>query len=123
MHLQNTPHEEAKVVRCTRGAVFDVALDLRPGSPTYLRWEGFELTAENGRALYIPEGCAHGFQTLANDTEVHYMISAPYVPGSGRTFRWNDPAFGICWPMPEAVHISSRDATAPDFDLQIRPKP
>ncbi len=112
MHYQAAPHEEAKLVRCTRGAVFDVAVDLRPDSPTRHRWVGAELTAENGVALYVPEGCAHGFLTLADDTEVFYMISAPYVPEAGRGVRYDDPAFGIEWPAPVHV-IHDRDAGYP----------
>ena len=103
MHYQAAPHEEAKLVRCVRGAMYDVALDLRPVSVTFRQWVGVELTPDNGRALYVPEGCAHGFQTLADDTEVLYQISAPWHPDSARGVRWNDPAFGIEW-------YSSKDA-------------
>lgn len=115
MHYQLAPHEEAKLVRCTRGAMFDVALDLRPGSPTFKQWAAVELTADNGRALYLPEGCAHGFQTLADDTEVFYQISAPWRPESARGVRWNDPVFGIRWPLADAAVMSARDAGWPDF--------
>jgi len=115
MHYQIAPHAEAKLVRCTRGAMFDVALDLRPGSATFRRWVGGELTAENGRALYIPEGCAHGFQTLMDDTEVFYQIATPWHPESARGARWNDPAFGIRWPLADAAILSPRDAAYPDF--------
>jgi dTDP-4-dehydrorhamnose 3,5-epimerase len=114
MHYQAPPHEEAKLVRCTRGAVFDVCLDLRPDSPSFRRWVGVELTAENGVALYVPEGCAHGFLTLADDTEVFYMISAPYAPVAARGVRWNDPAFGIAWPA-EVTVIHERDAGYEDW--------
>lgn len=116
MHFQAAPHEEAKLVRCTRGAIWDVCLDLRPASPTYRRWHGETLTAENGVALYVPEGCAHGFLTLADASEVFYTISAPYVPEAGRGVRYDDPAFGIAWPG-EVRAIHPRDAGYPDLRL------
>ncbi len=116
MHWQAAPHEEAKLVRCTRGAMFDVALDMRHGSETFKRWVGVELTADNGRALYIPEGCAHGFQTTMDDTEVLYLIAGTHHPESARGARWNDPAFGIHWPLAEAAILSPRDAEHPDFE-------
>ena len=109
MHYQAAPHAEAKLVRCTRGALYDVCLDLRPDSPTFRRWTATTLTADNGAALYVPEGCAHGFLTLADDTEAFYTISAPYVPDAGRGVRYDDPAFGIAWPEPVRV-IHPRDA-------------
>ncbi len=115
MHFQAAPHEEAKVVRCTRGTIYDVAVDLRPGSPTYLSWIAAELSEENGRSLYIPKGCAHGFQTLEDDTEILYMISCPYAPGHGRGARWNDPLLNIAWPLPESAVINQRDLTYPDL--------
>jgi dTDP-4-dehydrorhamnose 3,5-epimerase len=117
LHYQEAPHGEAKLVRCTRGAIYDVALDLRPDSPSYLRWAGVELSADNGRALFIPEGCAHGFQSLLDTTEVLYQISTPYVPGAARGVRWDDPAFGIKWPPapPGGRTMSARDAEYPDF--------
>ena len=114
MHYQAEPFAETKIVRCLRGAMFDVAVDLRPESPTFRRWAGFELTPDNGRALYIPHGCAHGFQTLADDTEVQYFISREYSPDHGRGVRWDDPAFAIDWPEPMTV-INERDRTYPDF--------
>ena len=114
LHYQAAPHEEAKLVRCSSGAIFDVALDLRPESPTYKAWYGAELSAENHVALYIPEGCAHGFLTLADSTEIHYQISVPYSAEAGRGVRWNDPAFGIIWPV-EVVVINRRDGSYPDF--------
>jgi dTDP-4-dehydrorhamnose 3,5-epimerase len=114
MHYQIAPHEEAKLVRCVRGAMFDVALDVRPSSATFKQWFGVELTSENGRMLYVPEGCAHGFQTLADDTEVLYQISTEWRPDSGRGIRWNDPSFGIPWPLP-APSLSPRDAAYADF--------
>jgi dTDP-4-dehydrorhamnose 3,5-epimerase len=116
MHYQVPPHAEAKLVRCTQGAIYDVALDLRPDSPTFMQWAAAELTADNRRMLYIAEGCAHGFQTLAGDSEVCYQISAPYKPDACRCVRWNDPAFGIAWrsDVPISV-ISERDRTNPDW--------
>jgi dTDP-4-dehydrorhamnose 3,5-epimerase len=113
MHWQAAPHEEAKLVRCVRGAMFDVALDVRPGSATFKQWVGVELTPENGRALYVPEGCAHGFQTLVDDTEVFYQIAGDYHPASGRGVRWNDPAFSIAWPNVAEVVCSERDVSYP----------
>ncbi len=113
LHYQAAPHGDAKLVRCTRGAVFDVVVDLRRGSPSYLKWLGVELSVHNGRALLVPEGCAHGFQTLAPETELFYMMGAAYCPELARGVRWNDPAFGIAWPIP-APHLSERDAAYPD---------
>jgi dTDP-4-dehydrorhamnose 3,5-epimerase len=115
MHFQAPPHEEAKLVRCTAGAIFDVILDLRPGSATRGRWVGVELSAENRRALYVPEGFAHGFQTLADATEVFYQISADFAPAAARGVRWDDPAFGIEWPAADVRIISDRDRAYPDF--------
>ncbi len=112
LHWQAEPHPEGKLVRCTRGAIFDVAVDLRPGSPTRHRWVGAELTAENGRALFIPEGFAHGFQTLADATEVFYQMTEAYHRDLARGARWDDPAFGISWPLPDPI-ISERDLTYP----------
>jgi dTDP-4-dehydrorhamnose 3,5-epimerase len=115
LHYQAAPYEEAKLVRCTRGALFDVALDLRPSSRTYTRWVGVELSAENTLGLYIPEGCAHGFLSLTQDTEVLYQISQFYEPEAARGVRWNDPAFAIRWPLDVDV-INERDRTYADFD-------
>jgi dTDP-4-dehydrorhamnose 3,5-epimerase len=115
LHFQRAPHEEAKLVRCTRGSIFDVIVDLRPGSPTRSRWVGVELEAERGNALYVPEGFAHGFQTLVDDAEVLYMISHRYVPEAAGGVRWNDPAFAIDWPEARARTISDRDRAWPDF--------
>ena len=112
MHFQEKPHEEAKLVRCTRGAMYDVAVDLRPGSPSRYRWQAVELTADNHRMLYIPEGLAHGYQTLADDTEIFYQMSESYHPESARGLRWDDPRVGIEWPLPMTV-ISERDAKFP----------
>lgn len=114
MHLQRPPHAEAKVVRCTRGAIWDVAIDLRPDSPTHAQWEAFELTAENGTALYIPQGFAHGFQTLAPETDVFYLISEFHAPEAAAGVRYDDPAFAIAWPLPVSA-ISGRDAAWPDY--------
>jgi dTDP-4-dehydrorhamnose 3,5-epimerase len=117
LHYQVAPHGEAKLVRCTAGAIFDVALDLRPASPTFAAWAGVELSAENRLALYVPEGCAHGFLTLADDAEVGYQISAPYTPEAARGVRFDDPAFGIEWPE-EIIVVNARDRTYPDFELE-----
>jgi dTDP-4-dehydrorhamnose 3,5-epimerase len=116
LHYQAAPYGEAKLVRCTQGAIYDVAVDLRPDSPTYMQWTAAELTADNHRMLYIAEGCAHGFQTLTDDSEVCYQISAPYNAEAGRIVRWNDPAFGIAWrsDVPISV-ISERDRTCADW--------
>ena len=114
MHYQVPPYEETKVVRCTMGAIYDVILDLRTDSATFKEWLGVELTADNRSMLYIPEGLAHGFQTLAEDTEVFYQMSEFYVPGSAAGVRWNDPAFGIRWPL-EISTVSERDATYADY--------
>lgn len=114
MHFQHAPHAEVKVVRCTRGALFDAIIDLRPDSPTCGQWVGYELTPENGRMLYVPEGFAHGYLTLADDTEAGYLVSYPYTPGAEGGLRYNDPAFGIEWPGEIAV-ISDKDAAWPAF--------
>jgi dTDP-4-dehydrorhamnose 3,5-epimerase len=116
MHYQGAPHEEAKLVRCTAGAIFDVALDLRADSPTFREWFGIELSAENRRALYVPEGCAHGFLTLDDGCEIQYQISQSYAPEAARGVRWNDPAFAISWPA-EIVVINERDSSYPDFRI------
>jgi dTDP-4-dehydrorhamnose 3,5-epimerase len=112
MHLQIAPAIEAKLVRCTRGAIFDVVLDLRPSSVTFRRWHGVELTADNGRMLFVPEGCAHGYQTLEPETEMHYMTSAMYAPGSALGARFDDPAFAIHWPLPVSA-VSDQDRNWP----------
>jgi dTDP-4-dehydrorhamnose 3,5-epimerase len=115
MHFQHPPHAEAKLVRCTRGAVFDVIIDLRPDSATYKQWLGVELNADNRRALFVPEGFAHGFQTLVPDCEVTYQVSEFYTPGAEGGVRWNDPAFGIDWPDPANAFLSEKDRSWPDF--------
>jgi dTDP-4-dehydrorhamnose 3,5-epimerase len=116
MHFQRAPHAEVKIVRATRGAVHDVIIDLRPDSPTYTQWIGVDLTAENRRALYVPEGFAHGFQTLVPDCEVHYLVTEVYTPEAEGGVRWDDPAFGIEWPDPANAFLSPKDAAWPDFD-------
>jgi dTDP-4-dehydrorhamnose 3,5-epimerase len=114
MHFQSAPRAEAKLVRCTRGAIVDIILDLRPDSPTYRRWERFELNETNGAAVYVPRGFAHGFQTLADDTDVLYQMSEFYSEAHARGVRWDDPAFGIEWPIPDPI-LSAKDASYPDF--------
>lgn len=114
MHYQTAPHEEAKLIRCTRGAIHDVIVDLREDSPTYRRWIGVELSAESHRMLYVPERFAHGFQTLTDDAEVTYQVSEFYTPGAERGIRWNDPAIGIEWPLEPTV-MSGKDREWPDF--------
>ena len=114
LHYQAAPVEEAKVVRCIRGALYDVLVDLRPASPTFMRWVGLELTADNRRALYVPPGVAHGFQTLTDGCEVLYLIDRDFEPSQARGVRWNDPAFGVRWPLAPEV-ISERDRSYPDF--------
>ena len=114
MHYQADPCGETKLVRCTAGAIYDVIIDLRAASPTFMRWEAVELTAQNHRMLYVPAGFAHGFQTLADHTEVFYQMSAVHRPDYARGVRWNDPAFGIRWPAADRV-MSERDRTYPDF--------
>jgi dTDP-4-dehydrorhamnose 3,5-epimerase len=116
MHYQDEPYGEAKLVRCTHGTIYDAVIDLRPGSPTFKRWIGLELTADNHRMLYIPEGFAHGFQTLEEHAEVFYQMSQFYAPDYARGVRWNDPAFDIRWPAAVSV-ISERDRSYPDFAL------
>jgi len=116
LHYQAEPHGETKLVRCVRGAIFDVAVDLRPDSPAYCQWDAVELSADNGRMVYLPAGLAHGFQTLTDDCELLYMMGHEYVAQAARGVRWDDPAFGIAWP--EAVGqrtVSARDRGYPDF--------
>jgi dTDP-4-dehydrorhamnose 3,5-epimerase len=116
LHLQAEPHGEDKLVRCTRGAIWDVAVDVRPDSPTRHRWHALELSEENGLTLFIPVGFAHGFQTLRDESEVLYAMSTPYVGEAGRGLRWDDPAFAIDWPEPPGPGrtISERDASYPN---------
>jgi dTDP-4-dehydrorhamnose 3,5-epimerase len=115
MHFQRPPHAEAKLVRCTRGAIHDVIIDLRAGSPTYKQWLGVDLTAENRRMLYVPEGFAHGYQTLVDESEVFYQVSEFYTPEAEGGVRWDDPAFGIVWPDPDGAFLSGKDRSWPDY--------
>lgn len=115
LHYQETPFEEAKLVRCVRGSIFDVVVDLRPDSPTYCAWYGVELSRSNDRMLFIAAGLAHGFQTLEDDTEVLYQMSAAYSAEHARGVRWDDPAFGIEWPDADVRTISARDRDYADF--------
>ena len=118
LHYQVAPYEEAKVLRCTMGAIFDVVLDLRRDSPTFQQWIGVELTVDNRRMLYIPAGCAHGFETLADDTEVLYQMSEFFHPEAARGLLWNDPKFGIEWPL-EPVVMSAKDRNYPASSPQL----
>ena len=115
LHYQMTPYDEAKLVSCIRGAIYDVIVDLRVESLTYLQWVGVALTAENRKMLYVPEGLAHGFQTLEDDTEVFYQVTQFYTPGAERGVRWDDPVLGIRWPAVESRVISPRDLSWPSF--------
>jgi dTDP-4-dehydrorhamnose 3,5-epimerase len=117
MHLQETPAIEAKLVRCTRGAIFDVVLDLRPASPSYGKWYGVKLSAENSRMLYVPESCAHGYQTLEDCTEMYYMTSGFYTPSAVRGVRFDDPTVGIQWPLIATV-VSEQDRHWPLVERQ-----
>lgn len=114
LHYQAAPHGEAKYLRCLRGAVFDVVADIRSGSPAFRRWSGVELTAENRKAVFVPAGLPHAYQALTDDAEVIYFTSAYYAPEAERGLRWNDPAFGIEWPIREVI-VSLKDAGWPDF--------
>ena len=119
LHFQAPPHAQAKLVRCGRGALFDVAVDIRRGSPTYGQWQGYELTAENGEQLYVPVGFAHGFVTLVPDSEIVYKCSDYYAPETEGSVLWNDPDIGIDWPSDNAPILSDKDAVAPLlFDLE-----
>ena len=126
MHYQEEPHAEVKIVRCTRGAIADVIVDIRPDSPTFKKWTAVELTAENRTMLYVPEGFAPGLQTLCDDTEVFYQMSVCYNPQSARTLRWDDPAIGIIWPIAEKI-MSHGDRAAPydicdgKFETEVAP--
>lgn len=118
LHYQLPPAAEVKVVRCVRGALWDVILDLRAGSPTFGKWYGAELSAENRRMMYVPRGFAHGFVTLSDDTEAVYLVSASYSPGNERGVRFNDPAHGISWPM-DPAEISDKDRNWPDLNAEF----
>ena len=115
LHFQTAPHSEVKLIRCVRGAVWDVVVDLRPKSPSYCQWFGAELTADNRRLLYVPESCAHGYLTLEDGSEVEYPVSRPYQPDAERGIRWNDPRFGISWPLGEPLTLSPKDRQWPDY--------
>jgi dTDP-4-dehydrorhamnose 3,5-epimerase len=118
MHYQEAPAIEAKLVRCTRGAIFDVVVDLRPESPSYCQWYGVELSAENGQMLYLPANCAHGYQTLEKCTEMYYMTSGFYTPSAVRGLRFDDPAIGIRWPLTATV-VSEQDRNWPLFERSL----
>ena len=114
MHYQKAPHAEVKMVRCTNGAIFDAIIDIRPDSRTYLQWTSVELSRENRRMLYVPEGFAHGYQALTDDSEVLYLVTAFYAPQDEAAIRWDDPRFKITWPIAEVI-LSPKDAVHPDF--------
>jgi dTDP-4-dehydrorhamnose 3,5-epimerase len=116
LHYQTPPYGQAKLVRCTRGAIFDVAVDLRPASSTFRRWVSVELTAENRLMLYLPRDMGHGFQTLEDDTEVFYQVSTVFRPDAYKGLRWDDPAFSIEWPLVAERVILARDRSYPDFE-------
>ena len=116
LHWQEAPHEEGKFMRCIRGRIFDVCVDVRPESPTFMQWTGAELTPQNRQALLIPPGCAHGYQALEPNSEVLYLASSPYAPGVERGLRWNDPGFAIDWPITDGVIVSEKDEAWPDFE-------
>lgn len=116
MHYQLSPHEEVKLVRCTAGAIYDVIIDLRAESPTFMKWFAVELTAEKYQQLYVPQGFGHGYQTMEDRTEVSYQVSSFYTPSSERGIRWNDPTFGIAWPLSVSL-ISEKDAAHPDWEV------
>lgn len=114
LHWQAAPHSEAKLVRCVAGRIFDVVADVRPASPTFGAWQGFELHGGDRRLVFVPGGCAHGYQSLTEDTEVTYNTSYPYTPAAERGLRWNDPAFGVSWPI-DAPTLSEKDTSWSDF--------
>ena len=117
MHFQADPYQETKFIRCTRGRIYDVIVDLRPKSPTYLQWIGNELNADNYRMVYVPENFAHGFVSLEDNSEVYYPVTQFYTPGAERGIRWNDPALNIKWPV-EIQIVSDKDAGHPDYTLE-----
>jgi dTDP-4-dehydrorhamnose 3,5-epimerase len=116
-HYQTAPHKEIKLVRCVRGAIYDVIIDLRPESLTYGQWLAVDLTADNRRMIYIPEGFAHGYQTTVDDTEVFYQVAQFYAPEHERGIRWDDPAIGVPWPITDEVTLSAKDKRWSDFQL------
>jgi len=117
MHYQVAPHEEGKLVRCTRGSLFDVVLDIRADSSSYGQWYGTELTASNHNMLYVPPGCAHGYLTLEKNVEAYYLVSEYYSPGAEQGIRWNDPGFSIDWPVKDHLVMSDKDQAWPDFTV------
>jgi dTDP-4-dehydrorhamnose 3,5-epimerase len=117
MHYQAKPHAEVKLVRCTAGAIYDVIIDLRPESPTFMQWFAAELSEENHQMIYVPEGFAHGYQTIEPQTEIFYQVSVFYHPASERGVRWHDPAFGIEWPLSASV-VSKKDESYPDWEAK-----
>ncbi len=119
LHWQPDPYGESKLLRCTRGSVFDVAVDLRPGSPTYGQSQGHVIDAESRSLVFVPAGCAHGYQALEDHAEVSYQVSHPYVPGAERGIRWDDPSLGIEWPITEDVIVSDKDRAWPDLALEV----
>ena len=119
LHHQIEPFGESKLLRCTRGAVFDVAVDLRIESPTYGQWQGHIIDAESRDLVFVPAGCAHGYQALEDHTEVSYQVSHPYVPGAERGVRWDDPALGIAWPITDGITVSDKDRAWPDLTLEL----
>jgi dTDP-4-dehydrorhamnose 3,5-epimerase len=120
LHYQVAPYQEVKLMRCIRGAIYDVIIDLRPESLTYKQWLGVELTADNRRMLYIPAGFAHGYQALLDDSEAFYQVSQSYTPGAERGVRWNDSAFGITWPIKENAILSDKDKSWPNYAPEMR---
>mgnify|MGYP006302466629 CR=1 FL=1 len=118
MHFQYDPYQETKLIRCTRGRIFDVIIDLRPGSPTFKQWIGVELTQDNYKMLYVPEDFAHGFITLEDNSEVTYLVTQFYTPGAEGGIRWNDPAFIVDWPIEPTV-LSEKDANHPDYKIKL----
>lgn len=116
MHYQIAPHQEAKVVRCTKGSIYDVIIDLRKSSLTYKQWFGIELSSANYKMLYVPEDFAHGFITLEDDCEIYYLMSEPFAPGAAATLRWDDPMFGITWPI-QPIVMSEKDKSAANFKI------
>lgn len=119
LHYQLPPHAEAKFVRCQRGAIFDVVVDLRPDSASYLQWLGVTLSRDNRTMLYVPEGCAHGYQTLTDDAEVLYAATALYEPAAERGIRWDDSVFGIEWPLPPNGQVSEKDQSWPNHAAAV----
>lgn len=117
LHMQMKPAEESKLVRCTKGSIYDVLVDLRPQSSTFMQWLGVELTADRFQLLYVPEGCAHGYLTLSDETDVMYQVSQFYTPSAEKGFQWNDPAFAIIWPI-HPVIVSEKDQAHPLFDME-----